>query len=705
MKRIKFNELLAILFGMFLTLFISYHTFISNFNLVPGDKGDSRLLIFILEHWLNVISGQEMIFQLNMFYPDKLALGYSDALFLFAIPYIVFRKLGFDYFTSYQLLHVFMNSFGYLTGILMMRSALKVNLYYCVIGAVLLTSLNAMQVQVGHGQMLGFYFYPLLVLFIYNFLSASDKDNLKVWLNLISFSILFGLLFFTSYYPAWFFMLSLALFGFLYIIISSRFGVSDIFKKIYKFFKQRKLQILISLVVFILSLVPFLITYMPVVFLHLDRSFDDVLYFSPEFKDIINVSQYNYLWSPVLNMYHFDYGKILFQLEVQMGSPIVILILFLVFYLYLFFKIKNNAKIEAHACDLFIFVSSTLAFLIFALIIKYQNFSLWYIIYRFVPGATALRAVGRFMIVVNIIIVVTVIYVLNKLYDINKENTIPNKRYLVNIILILLPLFLIFEQVNSPSMFYLDKSEQISFLSRYGEPKSNCEAFYINNVPVSSDQAFWDYQIDAMMLSMNLKIPTVNGYSGSTPDDVFSMKPSGIEYKYKILKWLHKNNLDTNICELDYISGSFIKINVNSEYKKYKRLVLNNGAKYLEAFSTLLLASQKFLVDNNELSYLYPQYLEEHGYLDKSFGYQAGSANNWTENSGWIGQWTCGVDQCFGIGILGSYAEVKGIIEKYEADATQIFFPYPKILTPGDEISDNLKGQLLMIFPLDILQK
>jgi hypothetical protein len=709
MIKIKFNELLAILFGMFFTLFITYHTFIINFNLLPGDKGDARLLIFILEHWLNVINGHEAIFQINMFYPDKLALGYSDALFLFSLPYILFRKLGFDYFTSYQLLHVFMVSFGFLSCILMLKNALKVNLYFSIVGAVLLTSLNSMQMQIGHGQTLGFYFYPILIYLLYNFLSASNKNSLKAWSNLISYSVLLGLLFFTSYYPAWFFLFSLILFSFLYLVIASRSGVTNNFKKVYSFFKGYKQQMTISLLVFVFSLVPFLFTYIPVVFLKAERSFGEVLYFSPEFKDIINLSNYNYFWSPILNMYHFDYGKILYQIEVQMGSPIVILVLFIVFYIFLFLKIKNNTSTEKFSRDLFVFSLSTLAFVIFAMIIKYHNYSLWYIIYKFVPGATALRAVGRFMIVINMIIVVAATYVLNELYETYNENSIPNKNYLVKSILIFLTLFLIFEQVSfTPSMFNLDKSEQISFLSRYREPKNNCEAFYINNVPVS-DQPYWDFQVDALMLSMSLKIPTINGYSGSMPDNVFSMIPSGIEYKIKILKWLSENNVENNICELDYSNGSFRSININNEYvsekNKYNQIVLLNGVRNLETYSILFLASEKFLLDNNELSNLYPQYLEEHGYLDKSFGYQEGTANNWTQNDGWMGPWPCGEDQCFGIGIVGTYNEVKGVIEKYDADVTQMFFPYPEVLSSGDEISDDRKGQLLMIFPLDILQK
>ena len=117
----------------------------------------------------------------------------------------------------------------------------------------------------------------------------------------------------------------------------------------------------------------------------------------------------------------------------------------------------------------------------------------------------------------------------------------------------------------------------------------------------------------------------------------------------------------------------------------------------LNLFSTLLSSSQKFLSDGGDPSKLLPQYLEENGYLDKSFGYRTGPAVNWTNNDGWIGKWGCpdGKGECFGVGIVGDLEQMKPIIDKYKSDALQIFFPYPKVYDPA---SSSGTGQLLMIF-------
>ena len=77
----------TVLLGLLLALVINHHWFYPDFNLVPGDRGDTRLVIFTLEHWFSAFKGQEPMLVLNMFYPDRVALGYADGLFLFALPY------------------------------------------------------------------------------------------------------------------------------------------------------------------------------------------------------------------------------------------------------------------------------------------------------------------------------------------------------------------------------------------------------------------------------------------------------------------------------------------------------------------------------------------------------------------------------------------------------------------------------------------
>ena len=108
------------------------------------------------------------------------------------------------------------------------------------------------------------------------------------------------------------------------------------------------------------------------------------------------------------------------------------------------------------------------------------------------------------------------------------------------------------------------------------------------------------------------------------------------------------------------------------------------------------------MANKNNISDLYPKYLEFHGYLPKIYGFESGSANNWTQNGGWIGQWSCpsGQGSCFGVGIVGNINILKPIIEKFKSQSLQIFFPYPKLYNKNIRKGS---GQLLIIFKRKIV--
>ena len=48
-----------------------------------------------------------------------------------------------------------------------------------------------------------------------------------------------------------------------------------------------------------------------------------------------------------------------------------------------------------------------------------------------------------------------------------------------------------------------------------------------------------------------------------------------------------------------------------------------------------------------------------------------------------------------GIGIEGDYEDLQPLVDEYGADATEIFFPFPRRLAPG---AARGTGQLLIVF-------
>jgi hypothetical protein len=65
----------------------------------------------------------------------------------------------------------------------------------------------------------------------------------------------------------------------------------------------------------------------------------------------------------------------------------------------------------------------------------------------------------------------------------------------------------------------------------------------------------------------------------------------------------------------------------------------------------------------------------------------------------WLGPWG---DSLIGVGVVGDYRDVRFLIEKYRADSTDIFFPYPARLA---DRSKNGTGQLVVVFTPQGLQR
>ncbi len=675
--------------GLLLALVINHHWFYPDFNFLPGDRGDTRLVIFTLEHWLNAFKGNEPPLLLNMFYPDKLALGYADGLILFAIPYAAFRLLGFDYFTSYQLLFGFMTVLGYTAWLVLLRRALNLSTGFAVLGAVLLTCLNALQQQAQIGKLTAFDVYPILIGLLVIYARLGDKRRWSAWASLAAFSILLGALFFTSYYPAWFFLFTLGLFGVVVLAASLlRKGVGATLAQVGEFVISQRWQLLVCVLAGLVSLAPFVLTYAPLVLSDAKRSFDLVLEFAPSPRDIINVSAQNYVWSPILRWAGFKFGNV----ELQMGSPVIVLMLFAGFYLKELITRLRGAVPVPNGRARTMFLLSTTALVVLGLTVQVHGFSLWYPIYRFVPGASALRALGRYLIVFDMLAVTAVVYALNEMYrSLHAFGPRPNPYAAGGAML--LGMALIVEQLNG-SPYRLDKSQQLASLARYQEPRIDCQAFFISN-PDSTDLPVGYYQLDAMMISMKLGIPTVNGYSGFAPNVAFTLVPTGVEYEYRIRQWLSQNGVQDGICELDAQSAAFRGVNVPVELAEYEQLY---RASYLNTFDALYSAAGRFLADGNVLSSLYPQYLEEHGYLDRSLGYEFGARSKWIQARYWIGERACNRGPCLGIGVVGTYADVRAIIDKYGAQAYQIYFPYPKRYVADASTPGGTQGELLMVF-------
>ena len=113
---------------------------------------------------------------------------------------------------------------------------------------------------------------------------------------------------------------------------------------------------------------------------------------------------------------------------------------------------------------------------------------------------------------------------------------------------LVLPGVVAVEQINVTDNFReLDRGEQVAMLDAVPPAPDDCTAFWV--LPATGrnpDHA----SIDAMLIAQRIGIPTVNGYSGWTPDG-WNLQPGSDAYQVELSRWLDRSGLSQTTCTYD----------------------------------------------------------------------------------------------------------------------------------------------------------
>jgi hypothetical protein len=108
-------------------------------------------------------------------------------------------------------------------------------------------------------------------------------------------------------------------------------------------------------------------------------------------------------------------------------------------------------------------------------------------------------------------------------------------------------LLVVAEQFNVRESTRLDRRGEQLAASLVPEPPASCRSFFMAPEPGRPGFAVGT---DAMLISVAYEIPTVNGYSGTTPKG-YSIDPTSDEYVAQVQAWAEQHSLTTGICSFD----------------------------------------------------------------------------------------------------------------------------------------------------------
>jgi hypothetical protein len=272
---------------------------------------------------------------------------------------------------------------------------------------------------------------------------------------IVSSGILTALILFTSFYIGWFIMLLtsvLALATLLAYVVYER--SLDPFSRLIRTVNQHKLYLFLGVLAFAIALVPFMRTYLPAIQHTGGRNFDEVAMYMASPLDLYNVGPLNFVWGRLLAP-HFQLLSLRpSHLEMAVGWPPATMAVFAVLMIIAGWLICGRSRrvtpglLFAAAAE----VSCTCLWLV---TILYNDFAPWWYVFKFIPGAAAIRVPARFNVVLNALgiaaIVIGVSCVIGKKY-----------RGMTKAAIRAVLLFLLVEQLNVQRLHLISRKDETS---------------------------------------------------------------------------------------------------------------------------------------------------------------------------------------------------------------------------------------------------
>jgi hypothetical protein len=526
-----------------------YPLLTSKFRLLLGDLGDTRFVNAILEHWLTFSIAGWAWDSPPIFYPLSGALAYSDVLFLYVPFYAVARAANLSPYYALAFTAAMLLVVGYAGAIWLLRRTFALPPWISILGGAIYAFAGMRASHYVHIQLYAALFLPFLLGALIRYLDRLQDGKLGIGAGL---TVALGLaaVFLTSFYVGWFFLFYLGLAGVCLIFLRPFEGDALPLRVLTA--RRPLISLFVVAAAFIVALVPFLWLYLPGFREMGPRPWAFVLGLLPSLPDLGNVGPGNLMWGGFVERFvppGRDFGH-----EQSYGVPLGLLSLFLGTVGFLFFFRNEewfgspNRQWNASCLR-----ALALAVLIsWALLLAWGDHSLWRGVFRLVPGASAIRAPFRFQVVLFLTIVVVAMFGLAGLWRATKGKAF--RRLLLGAFSV----FLLVEQVETRSPVFEAKAET-AWLKRIQRPPAFCRQFLLLADPERS-RSWYAANIDAMLIAILWRIPTINGYSGNFPPGWSLQDPAGSSYLNAATEWVQQHALKGGLCTLQPATGVWRRV-------------------------------------------------------------------------------------------------------------------------------------------------
>lgn len=504
---------------------------ISSFDLVFGGRGDGRLIVYLHEHLFKALQGRADFLSPPIFYPQRHGLGFTDAFVLDVLPYAAFRAIGLDPFLSVQTWAIVLSLFCFLASLIIGTRYLRLRLTFAIAASVLVTFPNNLlfKTATAHINFFALYYVPCILLLalwgVEDFPRVSRWSPMRVGLA----AALFALLFSTGYCTAWMFAFTAAI----VLCAAAVLLRQQVIAAGRTYYRPLALLTATAIFGFAVGLIPFAFIYAPVLAAFPGRTFAEYLFYSPFPSDMINVTQWNMVWGHLVESVFGDRGSER-TLAVTPGMTAIFLII-------AYRLVKQPKGGDRRPWQLtFIITCAAVWALSWLLTVRIGSFSLFWLPYHIVPGAAAIRAGGRIQLLVNLWVVAGLAVALQYWIETGPASRKLRRLLLSSVVLV----FCLVEQINLLPITELSRSREFAWLSTVPQPPTQCRAFLVD---VTSGQAIYLDENDAMWISLRTGLPTLNGNSGWVPYG-WRLEDHTVNYLDAARQWIAATGLAQTIC-------------------------------------------------------------------------------------------------------------------------------------------------------------
>ncbi|HYL05327.1 MAG TPA: hypothetical protein VE075_04770 [Thermoanaerobaculia bacterium] len=484
---------------------MTFHpTLASRFELLQTDPGDPLFCNYVLEHQVRLLTAPAYpgtLWSPPFFYPEKNVLAYSEN-FMGELPLYGLFRLAAPPLRSYQLLVILLPLLCFAAMLVLLRR-LEVRPLLAALGAFWFAFSMPRAAQIGHLQLLPAFYAPLVLLALLAMLASPRRDRLLLLLALLYLQLL------ASIHLGW-----LLLFSLLFLVPLLLLFDPSGRQRLMLFCRRHPVSLALSLLAWAAAT---LLTFRPYLQAGAQlglRDWHTVELFLPRWKSWLSVPPGSWYAG---RLHFFPPGTpVVWEHYLFAGLVFTALTLFAAWRL---LRRRAEARQQpplALACwgTALAMVALSLYLPRFALeggrLVKLgPGWSLWWGVYQLVPGAAAIRAVGRISIVVYLTLALAVCCGVEAAARRSRL-----RRPAQAAVLLLLLAAAVVEQVQTHlpafpgSRFTSDVAALRAVIPR------GCKAAYVSLCPA---KGFLLTQLEAMWVGLEAGVPVVNGYSGNFP--------------------------------------------------------------------------------------------------------------------------------------------------------------------------------------------